>query len=83
MKIPLKICVLFLVVALLAAPTVSAKKTNEYTARSSVGNASEITIPLTDSVRQGEQTDIRFLLEMVLTGWRYPTTGKIQATHWH
>ena len=54
MKIPLKICVLFLVVALLAAPTVSAKKTNEYTVRPSIGNASEITISVTDSVSQGE-----------------------------
>ena len=54
MKVPLKVCALFLVVALLAAPTVSAEKTKEYTVRPFSGNVSEITISVTDSVEQGE-----------------------------
>lgn len=57
MKIPLKICAIFLVVALLATPTVSAEKIKEYTVLPSIGNAtSEVTIAVTGSVVQG-QTD--------------------------
>ena len=63
MKIPLKICVLFLVVALLAAPTVSTKKITEYTVRPSIENASEITPSVTDSISQGETNIHSFSVE--------------------
>jgi len=60
MKIPLRICVVFLVVALVAAPMVSAKETTGYTMRPSTGNASEVTIMVTDSIMQGETNTHQF-----------------------
>lgn len=60
MKIALRICAVFLVVALVAAPIVSAEKTTGYTVRPSTGNASEVTIMVTDSIRQGETNRHQF-----------------------
>lgn len=55
MKIPLWIGGVFLVVALLATPMVSAEKIKEYTVRPSTGNGtSEVTIAVIGSVIQGE-----------------------------